>query len=73
MVPASTHYLEQEVTHQLQVTGTAGIITTEERLAQAPQIETGIFGLRFVVSDKTEDSSANGKISFSSLFNGKSV
>ena len=68
VAPASTHYLEREVAHQLQVTDAAGIITTEERLAQAPQIKAGSFGLRFVISDKTEDSSANQKISFSSLF-----
>ena len=33
VVPASTHYFEREVIHQLQVTDAAGIITTEERLA----------------------------------------
>jgi acyl-CoA synthetase (AMP-forming)/AMP-acid ligase II len=71
VAPASTHYLEREVIHQLQVTEAAGIITTEERLAQALQIKTGAFGLRFVISDRTEDSSAKGKITFSSLFAGK--
>ena len=71
VAPASTHYLEREVIHQLQVTEAAGIITTEESLVRAPQIKSGAFGLRFVISDKTDDSSANGKISFSSLFAGK--
>jgi acyl-CoA synthetase (AMP-forming)/AMP-acid ligase II len=67
VVPASTHYSEREVIHQLQVTEAAGIITTEERLLQAPQIKTGAFGLRFVISDETANPSASGHISFSSL------
>ncbi|MGO9116777.1 MAG: class I adenylate-forming enzyme family protein [Desulfomonilaceae bacterium] len=71
VVPASTHYSEREVIHQLQVTEAAGIITTEERLIQAPHIKTGVFGLRFVISDETASSSASGHISFSSLLTTK--
>ncbi len=67
VVPASTHYSEQEVIHQLQVTEAAAIITTEERLSQASQIKTGAFGLRLVISDATKDASGSGHISFSSL------
>jgi acyl-CoA synthetase (AMP-forming)/AMP-acid ligase II len=70
VVPASTHYGARELAHQLQVTGAVGIIATEERLSQAPDLRTGHSGLRFVVSDSPDAPVSGEPIPFHSLLDG---
>jgi acyl-CoA synthetase (AMP-forming)/AMP-acid ligase II len=70
VVPVSTHYGARELAHQLQVTGAVGIIATEERLSQAPDLRTGASGLRFIVSDREEAPASGGPIPFHSLVTG---
>ena len=70
VVPVSTHYGARELAHQLQVTGAVGIIATEERLSQAPDLRAGPSSLRFVVSDSSVAPLSGGPIPFHSLLTG---
>jgi long-chain acyl-CoA synthetase len=70
VVPVSTHYGARELAHQLQVTGAVGIIATEERLSQAPDLRVGASGLRFIVSDSSVAPLSGGPIPFHSLLTG---
>ncbi len=70
VVPVSTHYGARELAHQLKVTGAVGIIATEERLSQAPDLSTGASGLSFIVSDSSEAPTSGKPIPFHSLVAG---
>lgn len=70
VVPVSTHYGARELAHQLQVTDAVGIIGTEERLSQAPDLRAGASSLRFVVSDSSVAPLSGGPIPFHSLLTG---
>ena len=71
VVPVSTHYGEREVTHQLEVTGAVGMISTEDRYAEAPRIRPGALNLRFAVSEGSGDARPEGTAPFASLLQGQ--
>ena len=70
VVPVSTHYGARELAHQLQVTDAVGIIATEERLSQVPDLMAGASSMRFVVSDGAGSPPSGDRIPFSSLLAG---
>ncbi len=67
VVPVSTHYGERELSHQVRVTESVGIIAAEDRLSQVSNRGASALGLRFVVSQGAGASSPEGRIPFSSL------
>ncbi|MBI5418553.1 MAG: AMP-binding protein [Deltaproteobacteria bacterium] len=71
IVPVSTHYGEKEVLHQMRVTGAVGMISTEDRYAQAPGLFSGGIPLKFLVTD-SNGLAGSGWIRFSSLIDGTS-
>ncbi|MBM4328610.1 MAG: long-chain fatty acid--CoA ligase [Deltaproteobacteria bacterium] len=68
VVPVSAHYGEREVSHQLEVTSAKGVITSEDRLAQAPRPERT--GVKFQVVVQKDGPPPAGMVSFCKLLEG---
>ena len=66
IVPMSTHYGEREVLHQLEVTGAIGIVSSDDRYAQAAGLSEARAGLRFRVADG-EGAAPPGTVRFAGL------
>lgn len=72
IVPMSTHYGEREVLHQLKVTGAIGIVSSDDRYAQAAGLSAARAGLRFRVADG-EGAAPPGTVRFAGLLRGNDL
>ncbi|MEW6529746.1 MAG: AMP-binding protein [Thermodesulfobacteriota bacterium] len=68
VVPVSTHYGEREVSHQLEVTSAKGMITADDRLAQAPRPDKT--GIKFQIVVQKDGMPPAGMVSFWKLLEG---
>ena len=72
IVPMSTHYGEREVLHQLNVTGAIGIVSSDDRYAQAAGLSSVNARLRFRVADG-EGTAPPGTVRFAGLLRGNDL
>lgn len=68
VVPVSTHFGEREISHQLQVTESMGLIASEDRLSQTGSVSDSL-SVKVVISENQNMAESQGFVTFASLLN----